>query len=277
MLLILYNLIKETFNIQTFENVNKKPYLWQYWDNIDGKNTPDYINLCFKSVDRNCSDSFEIIRLNKDNILDYIPEINEYKDQMKNLIIAHKVDIYRIMLLKKYGGIYLDADIICLRDLIEIIDKLNKYDFVGFGCTGDNCQYGYGTPSNWLLASKKDGILMKQVLLNLLNKLETQKSFEYHDLGKVVIWEELDKLIKTTNYKYFHYPNKIDGSRDKNGNWIDSNIIFSNQHIDYEDEKNMMLYVFYSSEMDKNIKKLSANELLNKDWNYTKFLKRALL
>ena len=39
----------------------------------------------------------------------------------------------------------------------------------------------------------------------------------------------------------------------------------------------MLFYVFYSSGMDNEIKKLSESELLSKDWNYTKFLKRALL
>ena len=118
---------------------------------------------------------------------------------------------------------------------------------------------------------------MASVLKNLLNKLKTKKDFEYHDLGKVVIWEELHNLILTKKYKYYHYDPKFDGTRDKDGEWIDSTIIFSNQHINYEDEKNMIFYVFYSSGMDDQVKRLSESELLSKDWNYTKFLKRALL
>ena len=114
---------KNMNNIQNFENSSNKPYLWQYWDNIDGRETPAYINLCFKTVDRKCSKSFQIVRLDKDNISKYLPEVNDYKELLTNLIVAHKVDIYRIMLLFKYGGIYLDADTICLRDPIEIIDK----------------------------------------------------------------------------------------------------------------------------------------------------------
>ena len=51
-----------------------------------------------------------------------------------------------MLLLYKYGGLYVDADTIVLRDPIEIIHKLQKYDFVGFGCTGNRCNYGYGKP-----------------------------------------------------------------------------------------------------------------------------------
>lgn len=133
----------------------KKPYkMWLYWDNINNKNNPAIIDLCYDTVVKHCSNSFEIVRLNKDNIESYIPELKRYKKYMNNLIIAHKVDIYRIILLYKYGGIYLDSDIIVLKDPNEIMDKLKKYDFIGFGCTGYECKDGYGNPSNWLLASR---------------------------------------------------------------------------------------------------------------------------
>ena len=37
-----------------------------------------------------------------------------------------------------------------------------------------------------------------------------------------------------------------------------------------------MFFVFYSSNMEDNVKKMSENELLSKDWLFTKFLKKAL-
>lgn len=251
-----------------------KPYIWQYWEG----EMPSYIKLCMQTVDKNCSQNFNIIRLNKENIKDYIPELSEYEDKINKLIIPHKVDIYRIMLLYKYGGIYMDADVIVLRNPIEIIDKLKEYDFVGFGCTGNKCKNGYGQPSNWILASRANTILMGNILQNLINKLKKHREsdkFDYHDLGKLIIWEELNKLIKI-GYKYYHYPNTVDGTRDKQGNWITDDKIFSNVKIDYDDEKNMMFLILYNSEMSNDIKKMSKNDILNKDWNYTKFIKRAL-
>jgi phosphorylcholine metabolism protein LicD len=257
-------------------NVLTKPFLWQYWDNIDDKKTPAYISLCLKSVDKYCSKSFNIVRLNKDNIFTFIPELEKYKTKMEKLIIAHKVDIYRIFLLYKYGGIYMDADIICLRNPIEIIDKLDQHEFVGFGCTGQECKMGYGKPSNWIMASRPNGILMGKVLENILSKLQSKKEYTYHDLGKLIIWEELENLINNDKFEYYHYPNKIDGSRDINGRWVDSNIVFANEEIKYEDEKNMMFFVFYNSEIPKEIKSLTEEELIHQDWNYSKFIRRAL-
>lgn len=256
---------------------SSKPYLWQYWEGP----MPAYIKLCLDTVDKHCSNNFTIKILNESNIKEYLPELKDYEDKLSQLIIPHKVDIYRIMLLYKYGGIYLDVDIIVLRNPYEIIEKLTKfnYDFVGFGCTGNKCKNGYGKPSNWLLASKPNTLLMANILKNLLGKLaklgRDKKKTEYHDFGKLVIWNELDKLMKD-GYSYYHYPNTIDGTRDIDGLWVDSSRIFSDENIKYDNEENMMFLILYNSEIDDFIKKLSKNELLNKNWLYSKFIKKSL-
>ena len=251
---------------------NTKPYLWQYWDG----DKSSFIKLSMETVKKHCINSFNVVELNNDNIFFYLPEMIHYKDKMKNLLIAQKVDIYRILLLYKYGGLYIDADTIVLRDPIEIMDKLQKYDFVGFGCTGNNCTIGYGKPSNWILAARPTSILMAKVLDTQLKSINNNSSHDYHDLGKLVIWKELDNLIKNHKYKYFHYPNKIDGSRDKHGIWITTNRALSNRNIEYEDEKNMMFFVYYNSGLDEKTKKISESDLLSKDWNITKFIKKSL-
>jgi phosphorylcholine metabolism protein LicD len=252
----------------------KKPYMWLYWDNINNKNNPAIIDLCYDTVIKHCSESFEIVRLNKDNIESYIPELKHYKKYMNNLIIAHKVDIYRIMLLYKYGGIYLDSDIIVLKDPFEIMNKLKKYDFVGFGCTGYECKNGYGNPSNWLLASRPNTNLMGNILNKQLEIIENNKKLDYHDIGKILIWEELDNLFKQ-EYEYYHYPNTIDGTRDKEGKWVTTTRLFSNEKIEYDNEKDMLFCVYYNSS-DININKLTKNEILSKDWNITRFIKKSL-
>lgn len=256
-------------------NNNQLPYLFQYWDTINGTKVPDYISLCMETVDRHCGKDFQVIRLNKNNIFDYLPELIPFKQKLESLIIAHQVDIYRILLLYKFGGIYLDADIIVMKRLTDLIQKLKKNDFIGFGCTGNKCKYGYGKPSNWILGAQKSSILMKNIFEDQISKLKQNIKFDYHDLGKNIIWVHLDNLIKN-GYTYFHYPNTVDGTRDIDGNWIDSSIVFSNKKINYDDENNFMFYVFYNSGVDQKIKKMSKDEILSCDWNYTKFVKKSL-
>lgn len=255
----------------SIKKIESKPYLWQYWEGP----MPAYIKLCMETVDKHCSKDFNIQRLNESNIKDYLPELKEYENKISKLIIPHKVDIYRIMLLYKYGGIYMDADVIVLRNPREIIDKLMSYDFVGFGCTGVVCKNGYSQPSNWLLASRQETILMENILKALLEKIKKNDKFDYHALGKMVIWKELNKLEKS-GYKYYHYSNTIDGTRDKYGQWVTSDRIFSNNNIEYDDEDNMLFLIVYNSDVNDDIKKATRENILNKDCNYTKFIKKSL-
>jgi phosphorylcholine metabolism protein LicD len=259
----------------------KKPYLFIYWDNVTGLTTPPLIELCYLTVVKNCSESFDIVKLNKDNILNFLPELSEYSKYIEKLQIAHKVDLYRIMLLYKYGGLYIDADTIILQDPIEIMSKLDRYDYVAFGCTGDKCKNGYGKPSNGILASRPNTYLFGKILMDILNKIKTvdvndlsdKYKFNYFQLGKLIIW---DAIKNTDEYEYYHYDNAFDGTRDKYGNWVTTQIIFSNTPIEYSNEDGMLFFTLYNSEIGADIKKLSKDELLSANWNVSKFLKHGL-
>ena len=64
-----------------------------------------------------------------------------------------------VLLLDKYGGIWIDADIIVLKCLCPYYKHLQNVDYVGFGC-GFNKQKckepmnGYRRPLNWLMMSR---------------------------------------------------------------------------------------------------------------------------
>ena len=269
-------------NIEKATGKKTKPVLWIYWENKPGSTTPPYISLCIKTIYKHCSKSFEIIQLDNTNINDYLPELTKNNSNLdfSKLLIAQKVDFYRIMLLKKYGGLYLDADTILLKDPIEIMDKLKDYDFVGFGCTGHICTDGYGEPSNWALASRRNGKLMTNVLINLekrLKELNEKKDMEidYHDMGKFPIREELEKLIKNENYKYYHYSNDYSGIRDINGKWVNCERVFSTEKIEYKYPDKMLFLVLYNSGLD-DFKNMSEEELLWSNMNISKFFRQSL-
>ena len=83
------------------------------------------------------------------------------------------------------------------------------------------CDNGYPYPSNQFIAARKNSILMKNVLSELDKKLDVKKNnYEYYDLGKIIIWNEISKLRSSINYKYYHYTSEYDGSRLKNKRWV---------------------------------------------------------
>lgn len=285
---ILIICILSIFFINNQENFEEKPFVWVYWE---GPTTP-LIELCLEIMKKKLSSNFNLVILNQNNIYNYLPDITQqYKNLLNTFKISHKVDYYRILLLEKYGGIYLDADVIILKNLSEIIDKLNYFDYVGFGCTGLKCFNGYGQPSNWAMASRKNGIFIskvRQTQEDILNKIlngqikysKNNDELDYHFIGKIPMWEVLDELINNHNYKYFHFDNDYCGIRDRDGNWIHNERIISNKPIIYNDPDKIMFFVFYNSEMGNGVedyfKNKSKEQLINDNTNLALFFKKGL-
>lgn len=261
------------------KNSIKKPNLWIYWDDL--KPRSGYIQLCFDTIYKNSYD-FNLVLLNKDNIIDYIPELKLYEQYFEDLLLAQKVDIYRIWLMYKYGGLYIDTDTILLKSPIHLYKLLKDYDYIGYGCTGNLCfpKDAYGNPSNGIIFSRPNTILMKNILNSCLDKIKTNYKkinytdpYTYYDLGKIIIWEELDKLRKT-GYRYYHI-NKEIGVRDTNGYWITPDRMFSNENYNFLNESELVMIPLYNNMMEK-YRKYNPTEILNLDYNISKYFKRAL-
>jgi hypothetical protein len=271
-----------TGNKKSCENFNndEKPYLWVYWENKDGKPTPPIIELCLEIMRKRLSNTFRMVKLDQNNITEYIPEIKERQHILDKLIIAHRVDYYRVLLLNKYGGLYLDADIIVLNDLGDIIDKLRDNDYIGFGCTGYRCTNGYGKPSNWAMASKANGIMISRLKNYLEKTLDsiTEDKIDYHTFGKLAIWKILNELINNENYKYYHYDSEKIGTRDIEGKWITNDMLVSNKKIKFKNEDNLYFIVFYNSDaekiLDNYFKNKTKEDLFKDNSNISYFIRK---
>jgi hypothetical protein len=167
------HLLKNPYkNIEKFD-IETNRIIWMYWETLPGKKKPGYIDLCINSVKYNCGDCFDIIVLDNHTILKYLPEMKNI--DLSNLNLPQKVDFYRYSLLEKYGGVWLDADILVLKCICPFFKKLENYDYVGFGCGHDmetckNTLYGYSKPLNWFMISKKETPFIKCVKKNAYQK-----------------------------------------------------------------------------------------------------------
>jgi hypothetical protein len=173
-----------------------------------------------------------------------------------------------------------DADTIALKNLDEVFEKLdNGYDYVGFGCTGKICFNGYPNPSNGVMVSRKNGILM-ECCLNKLNNMLNQKNkeYKYFELGKNVIW---DCLAELKNYDYFHFPSEYDGSRDFEGNWIHTPNHLSEEPTKLLNEDKALFiflanYEIMNDEKNKWFRELSEDQILNGRWWISSLYRKAL-
>jgi hypothetical protein len=226
--------------------------IWVYWENINRSKYPTHIKLCLDSIKKHLGTKYNLQILNEKSIREYLPDI---RGDFDNLMVAQKVDYYRIALLHKYGGIWLDADIIVMQDLEPIFRKLDEgYDYVGFGCTGAQCSNGKFRPSNWVLGARPASVLMELILDKLNTKLNNRKKdteqndSTYHDYGKMVIWEALDDL-KPQGYDYYHFTSEYDGTRDSDKYWIHTPEFFKTNPTKLLDESKVLFMVLYNSEI----------------------------
>ena len=246
-----------------------KKIIWMYWETLPGKKKPGYIDLCINSVKHNCGNCFQIIVLDNNTIFDYLPDLKNIN--LSTLNLPQKVDFYRYCLLEKYGGVWLDADILTIKCICPFFNKLKSYDYVGFGCGFDKeiCEktsYGHSKPLNWFMISKKNTPFIKCVKQKAINKIkdsiENNKKLPYHSIGKVILQECYEKLNKDNNWNYYHVPSKCQ-EYDSYGNKLNNIMIKFN----WEDcEKERIFFPLYNTAPGYPdwFKNLNENELKNK-------------
>ncbi len=84
--------------------------IWQYWaqgyDEI-----PDVVRRCLDSVDQYAAD-YQIVRLTDANLSNYLDLPAFVQEKRASYSHAHFSDLLRLILLKTYGGVWLDATIL---------------------------------------------------------------------------------------------------------------------------------------------------------------------
>jgi hypothetical protein len=266
-------IIKNIDNISIDNNI-KLP-MFTYWELINGASKPpDYIELCFETIKKHSKKYFNLHILNETTIFNYLPNLRK---DINDLPITFKSDYIRIALLYEYGGMWMDADTIMMNDF-EYLAKLlhNGIDFIGFGCSFTTCTgtMGYGKPSNGVIGSVKHGKLIGRYLRALNVKLNEyfaieknkRESFNYFDLGKYLIWEEYAKLMTIDpDYRYYHVPAEMDGTRNAVGKWITIDLIFV-KPIEFKDKNKLILVMLanntYCSKKYNWFCRLSRNDIL---------------
>lgn len=98
-----------SFEFEKIHRFDSEKIIWQYW--AQGYSSlPSVVQECLASVDKYCS-GYSIVRLDDDNLGDYI-KFPEWFEKKRNIMSsAHFSDILRVVLLSTYGGIWMDATI----------------------------------------------------------------------------------------------------------------------------------------------------------------------
>ena len=277
LLLFIFMIYKYNNNTKSIESFsNNKPYIWMFWETLPGKKKPGYIDLCYESVMHNCSNCFNIIYLDELNIKKYIPEINQYN--ISHLKIQHKADFYRYLLLEKYGGMWIDADVLVLKCLCKYYKNLDHYDYLGFGCGYNKkfCSkslYGYGSPLNWIMGSKPKSKFMQCIISKVKDKINSNDKVKYHEIGRSTLKKCHDELRESENWSYYHVPSKCN-EYDNNGNKL-NNIFKDFDNSQCSNERYFFPFYNTAPGYPQWFKDLKSDEIKNYDLPIKMIIKEA--
>lgn len=126
-------------------------------------NSPDIIKKCVESCKYYNSD-WNIILLDNNNLHNYV-ELDAYIDISKKKIkLCHISDIIRLILLQKYGGLWMDSTLFCNKPLNEWLPDYIKEGFFAF-----NKPYPNILLSNFFIYAEKDHYIINLWLNSTLN------------------------------------------------------------------------------------------------------------
>jgi len=181
------------------EKSSKSNKVWIFW--LQGiENAPKIVQACAKSVKNNLQDR-EIIFLNIDNYRQYIkfPDYIEEKLRDGKISYTQFSDLMRAELLTQYGGLWLDATVLCTGKIPDYIldSQLFVFKNIGLDRSGEETI----AASSWLISSwshnkiieltrnllleywKKEDYLTNYYIFHLFFKIATEK---YNDIWKDV-------------------------------------------------------------------------------------------
>ena len=162
--------------------------IWICW--FQGiENAPDLVKKCYQSVKDNYSDK-EIILITSENISEYISFPDYILEKWKKGIITntHMTDLLRLELLIRYGGMWLDATVLCTGRAPEYFfnSDLFFYQLLKPGRNGNGIYF-----SSWLMEAKTNNKVLMATRELCYEYWKTNNSmwdyFLLHDFMSIVL------------------------------------------------------------------------------------------
>lgn len=267
-------------------------YIFTFWE--PEENIPGYLQLCMQSWEKYMPE-YKVIILNYNNLDKWLGKDYYDKSLYDNFSLPKQADAIRCAILKKYGGIWLDLDIIITSNNVHRLLE-NDSDFtliekhIGFIKADKNSSilkaWEKGCHKNIALYkmfnSKKLNI--KKLFMKKLYR-KTYKNLEnWNFLGNFI----LRKPLKTKNIKVFNSLNKLEIKALPEVNYfIDNNICktqeqnyldfyFGNDFSDYSLKDNKGVIYLHNSWTPEKFKKMNKEEFLKQNNTLSNILNKVL-
>ena len=163
-------------------------------------NSPDIITQCINSW-KHYNPSWKIILIDNKNLNNYI-NLEQFIDKSFTYDYTALSDIIRILLLKKYGGLWVDATTFCNKQLDDWLLSFIKEGFFAFNKPGPDRLL-----SSWFIYAEKENHIIDLWFNQTLQYIKINKKphtyFWFHHLFEICynndtkfkeIWDNVPKL-----------------------------------------------------------------------------------
>ena len=166
-------------------------------------NAPNIVKKCVQSW-YHYNPTWNIIQIDNNNLNQYI-DLNELDinfNDNPNILASHISDVIRIILLKKYGGLWCDATLFCNKPLDSWLPNVIHEGFFAFDRPGHDRLI-----SSWFLYGEKDNYIIDKWYISTLNHFKKKYNhtiyFWFHYLFGInynidsqfkEIWNRVPKL-----------------------------------------------------------------------------------
>ena len=151
--------------------------IWTYWDKDE---IPIYIQDCINTWKVNCKNNWSINILNKTTIKLFLEETIDYPQNIFTECPQHQSDMFGAALLNKYGGVWMDVNIIMTGSIDFILEK----EWFGYYDEHDKNPevFLYATHKNSTTIHKIHKLFFKIFAIDRFNRLKLLKeSFGIND------------------------------------------------------------------------------------------------
>lgn len=197
----------EKYNTSYNENAhNVSNKIWFCW--FQGLEVaPEVVKMCYKSLKKNLRHK-EIVVITSENYSEYVDFPDYIIEKWKKNIITntHMTDLLRLELLIKYGGMWVDATVLCSCSEEEIPSFFFDSDLFLFQCLKPGRDGNSTYISSWLMSAKTNNkILMATRHLCYEYWKKNTKMVDYfllHDFLSIVLDfypEEWGKIVPFDN------------------------------------------------------------------------------
>lgn len=191
--------------------------IWMYWQQ-GWDDAPELVKRCHASWIR-WNPDFEVRALNERTLFDYVTFPAEIRPGRKDLSVQKLSVLGRLDLLLRYGGVWVDATVMCTRPLSDWLEPYFSQQFFAFKNPGPD-----RLMSNWFIAAEPGSVLLQRLHQNFFDLfLNNDFSNQETALGKKLVnyfnrrwtkdvpstlkWHSwfARKILRVYPYFIFHY------------------------------------------------------------------------